>query len=364
MPFFSSRKLGYAALIGAGCAVAFLAALSMVQHKIIYLPRRYAQMQRYYDLRRRALATSGMEELKFAVNGQAQKAYFISNRVHSSSSSAPNDRTMPLRLWVLFGGNAALALDWGDLVLSYQQYLRNLGGPSTAFLLIDYPGYGDNDGAPSPSSLLQATDTAVRQLAAHLNLTPSQLQQRIKIGVMGHSLGCAAALQWMNHVAHPSSELQQHTLLNDLSSQAAAEHRLSHFHVDRAILVSPFTSILEMAHTLLGPIPFLRLLLKHNFDNRRALAEFAAKRNKHIEQLERPEIASAADQTSVLIFHGARDEIVPVIMGRQLAEQIRSLPSDKRKGLSVEYHEIPDTDHNFILDQARTSIFRAMALVD
>lgn len=39
---------------------------------------------------------------------------------------------------------------------------------SPSFLLVDYPGYGDNKGKPSPSNVLEASELAVQQALSSL----------------------------------------------------------------------------------------------------------------------------------------------------------------------------------------------------
>ena len=54
------------------------------------------------------------------------------------------------RVWVLFGGNAGLALDWLGL-------LTQVNSPGVGFLLIDYPGYGACEGSASPETIRSST---------------------------------------------------------------------------------------------------------------------------------------------------------------------------------------------------------------
>src|SRR5690606_8547888 len=96
-------------------------------------------------------------------------------------------------------------------------------------------------------------------LVAELGETPPSL------GVVGHSLGAAAALQF------------------------AAEHP-----VDRVVVVAPFTSTMDMARRMVGPI--FAHLLHHRFDNRARLRELAAR--------ETP--------PRVLLLHGDNDPVIPV----------------------------------------------------
>jgi len=131
------------------------------------------------------------------------------------------------RVWLCFGGNAMRARDW-------HPWLATAGDADAGYLLIEYPGYGDSSGWATPAAILAATRAAVAALAARLGEPEVALSARA--GVLGHSLGCAAALQY------------------------AAACR-----VRRAVLVSPFTTMLAMARRRVG-WPLCHLL-HHRFDN-------------------------------------------------------------------------------------------------
>jgi len=168
----------------------------------------------------------------------------------------------PQNIWIVFGGNGDLALAWIGLV-------RDFPGPTAGFLLIDYPSYGICEGRPDPRSILENSECALQAL----------LEQRSwKLGadtlsVLGHSLGGAAALQF------------------------AAKHS-----VRKIVVVSTFTTINDMVRAQIGIS--LGPLLRHRFDNMTSLKAILSQR--HV-----PEI---------YIFHGQADEIIPLKMGRALAQ--------------------------------------------
>lgn len=174
----------------------------------------------------------------------------------------PRDGGEPRRLWFCFGGNADVALGWDAFAEEHAQ-------PGTGFLLLEYPGYGACAGKPSPGSLFAANRRAVELLAAHLGIDLAEVHHRA--GAVGHSLGAAVALQY------------------------AARHP-----VRRLVLISPFTTMKDMARRSVG-WPFCELLV-HRYDNRARLAEIAA-----------------AGLPPTTIIHGDQDELIPVAMGRSLA---------------------------------------------
>ena len=79
----------------------------------------------------------------------------------------------------------------------------------TAFLLVDYPGYGRNAGAPrafqrllhafggepSPESVLQSSQLALEAALEHVG--------QVDVHLLGHSLGAAAAAQLAAALSQP-----------------------------------------------------------------------------------------------------------------------------------------------------------------
>jgi pimeloyl-ACP methyl ester carboxylesterase len=196
--------------------------------------------------------------------------------------------------WLLFGGNGSLALDWLDL-------LENYPDPQTGFLLLDYPGYGRCQGRPSPGAILESAEGALAALTASTGIPAARLQENL--GLLGHSLGAAAALLYASR--HP---------------------------VKTILLIAPFTSLKDMAVRVVGPL--LSHTLRHDYDNRARLREILARQ----------------PAVPITIIHGNHDQVVPVAMGRELAAL------DPR----INYLEIDRGDHNFLLITAAAEIRRAM----
>lgn len=255
----------------------FLFSLSRMQHRMIYYPRWYS----YQKL------PENIIELQFRTNAGKQSAFYY--------PPVENAADNPKRIWLIFGGNATLALDWYDFVKGYPD-------KKAGFLLMDYPGYGNCSGKASPKTILQSSEKALEALAGKLALPKETLGKSLRI--LGHSLGAAAALQFA--VLYP---------------------------VKKLVLVSPFTSMRDMAVLVVGK--FFSGMLLHNFDNRARLRELA----------ERPA------PPAIIIFHGAKDEIIPVSMSRELAGLHPSL---------ITYHGIDKADHNSIFSVAENQIYKAM----
>jgi uncharacterized protein len=247
------------------------------QSSLIYFPPRHGPEAR-------PDGPAQVEVLTYQSGGEPQQAYYIPPR-----QAAPTGR-----VWLVFGGNGSSAIGWGPFVH---------GDPdgAAAFLLIDYPGYGANGGSPSPGSIHAASEAAVAALAAHLHVTAPELAPRL--AVFGHSLGCAAALDYA-------------------ASQPVA----------RIVLVAPFTTMLAMARKVIG-WPLCEVLV-HRFDNRACLDTIVA-----------------AGSPPITIIHGTADEVIPIAMGRELAS---------RHPHAIRLVEVPGARHNGILDSAQELIYAEM----
>jgi uncharacterized protein len=247
--------------------VSFLARL---QGRFIYFPRRYEpdDLEQAQDV--------GIEEVRFRTSQGNQTAFLC-------RKSGPGGEKR--NIWLVFGGNGTVALDWVSLV-------ADAADPCAAFLLVDYPGYGICDGIPTPRSILENAEGALEALVAK-----KQGEFRAEaLCVFGHSLGGAAALQF------------------------AARYR-----VQKIIAISTFTTMDAMVRATIRIS--LGQLLQHRFDNVNSLKA----------------ILSSKQVPSILIFHGEKDEIIPLKMGRALAQldptRIRFVP-------------VPGAHHNDVIEKA------------
>ena len=206
--------------------------------------------------------------VSYYVNGKKQIAYFY--------GKSPN----PNNIWLILSGNAALALHWLDLV-------EKIPDNDTGYLLIDYPGYGQNADTPSQKNNRKGALYAYQAWLKGQRSTPN-------IFIMGHSLGSAVGIDLANTL-HPKA----------------------------LILISPFTSIFDMSKRVVGP--FWAFLLKpFLFDPYNS--EAGLKR-----------LQKNAPKCKVLILHGNEDKVVPISMGKKLADNSKNW---------VEYIEIDNVDHD------------------
>lgn len=238
-----SRRLCF--LLAIGCVILLSGCET---YQLIYFVRRY-------DSASLTRLPKNTKALTYETLAGRQVAFYVMPREDP-------DR-FPDKLWVLFGGNGAMALEWEDIIQGYPD-------SRTGFLLIDYPGFGACQGHPNRLNILQSSELALVALADHLGVKPERFEGRMC--VMGHSLGSATALQF------------------------APGHQ-----VERIILLAPFTNMVDIAEYMVG-WPLCQFV-PDRFDNMARLAELA---------LQHP-------RPAVVIIHGARDPIVPVGMGRRLA---------------------------------------------
>jgi uncharacterized protein len=245
------------------------------QHSMVYHPRPYDESYAY------SLPADGVE-INYTVGAAKCSAYYL-----------PGAKPSPKRIWLAFCGNGSLALDWTTT-------LRDYPWNGDAFFLIDYPGYGKNDGYATIASTRASAEAALGALAERLKANENQL----RLCTIGHSLGAAVALDF------------------------AARHN-----VERVVLIAPFTTLREEAATIFGG--WIARLLMESYDNRANLIEMI-KRNPNAQ---------------VAIFHGTDDEVIPVRMGRELA---REFPS-------VEFFAVENADHVSVLNHGHDKVIEWMA---
>jgi len=150
----------------------------------------------------------------------------------------------------------------------------------TDVFLFDYRGYGLSEGTPDEQGTYRDARAAHRYLSTARGIPPGNLI------IFGESLGAAVALQLALEV--PARAL---------------------------VLEAPFTSVADMARSVLPFLPIGRLLRTH-YDN---LAKIGGLR------------------MPLLILHGERDTTVPFAQGRRLFE---AAPEPKQ------FFAIPGAGHN------------------
>lgn len=124
-----------------------------------------------------------------------------------------------------------------------------------------------------------------------------------RLCAIGHSLGSAVAIDF------------------------ARRHR-----VQRVVAIAPFTTWREeAARVITGPLSYL---LIENYDNRAGIVE----------------IRQRNPEAKIAIFHGTKDEVIPVRMGRELAQ---SFPF-------IDFFPVEGANHVSVLSEAHDKIIRWM----
>ena len=222
--------------------------LEPVERSALYFPRPYTPDEIAAFLAR------GGSRLDYRTDQGQQTAWLV----------WPTKPAPPSHLWVVCGGNGALAIDMEPV----RQWVNR---PNDAFVFVDYPGYGACQGLPGPATVRDNVVQSVRAAANRVGLDVDRNPG--KVIAFGHSLGCSAALM--------------------------AVHA---FHLRSAILCAPFTSTREMSELRFG-IPAKGAPFAHQFDNRPPLAEMNANGGR------------------AFLFHGSADAIIPLRMSQTLAAE-------------------------------------------
>jgi len=254
-----------------------LVVLAGCQSKLIYFPRPYAPGTTAEWAQR----TTG-KRIDFKTSQGNQRAFLQGNL------------TTPRNLWIICGGNGTVALDWSE-------WLEEHAPKQDAWLLVDFPGYGDCEGAPSPGRIRESLTTSVPLAIQAIGWSGNVDSNKLRF--FGHSLGGAACLI------------------------AASE-----FKIQRGVLIAPFTSTMDMSRAMTGlPLGFL---VWHRFDNSARLADLAAR-----------------GPGEVIIFHGTDDEAIPAWMSRMLASQQKQI---------VRLREILGGRHNTIQETHANEVAEAL----
>lgn len=269
-----------------GFPLAWFAFLYWKQDSLIYHPRRYRPGGGQKDVQ----VKNGLvgKWLHFRTMEGNQSALLMRPKASKTS-----------RVYLVFGGNAMVATDWLDILS------QSFGvAPNIAFMLVDYPGYGYSEGAPSQSSIRH---TSVQALLLANAMLSSSSSDELEFGAMGHSIGCAAAFQ-LAAAMHGSNQALRHLVLS-----------------------APFTNIAEMAQEVFTPLKAIStaiikpLTSRNEWDNLAAASKLAGDQAPRID-----------------IIHGLQDSIVPFAQGKALVTHLNKL------NVPVEFKEVT-ADHNDLL---------------
>ncbi|MBL8681167.1 MAG: alpha/beta hydrolase [Myxococcales bacterium] len=150
----------------------------------------------------------------------------------------------------------------GEQVASLEQFARSAHERGLGYCAIEYPGYGMlSQRAPSETSIYRAAESTLRQLE-------QRGVRRSQMVLTGQSLGTGVA--------------------TEMATRGWGS---------RLVLLSPYTSIVDVAQRLVVVLP-AALIIRDRFDTRSK---------------------APSVRVPVLIVHGAEDTLIPVEMGRGLS---------------------------------------------
>lgn len=187
---------------------------------------------------------------------------------------------------VFFHGNADQIANAEFLANAFAEY-------HFGFAAVEYPGYPNAPGEPSEAAMVEAGERALEHLSGPMGIAKDRLV------LFGQSLGTGIAVQ--------------------LAAKGWGR---------ALVLVTPYTSIVDVAHDAIPYVP-MRLLLRNAFDS---------------------EALAPSIKQPVMIVHGDRDEVVPYEQGQALGQ--RFVPP-------ALFVTVPDATHNEALD--RLFVFEAIA---
>jgi uncharacterized protein len=180
--------------------------------------------------------------------------------------------------WVVyFHGN-------GEQLSNLEDVAEAFNAQGLGFLGVEYPGYGWAEGAPTEHGIYAAAEHGLAWLRDTHRVGPE------RVVLMGRSLGSGVAVEMARRG-----------------------------HGARLILVSPYTSMGDMAAAVFPLLPG-RLLVRDRFDS---LSK------------------AAALKLPTLVVHGEQDEVVPFSQGRTLAGAIHG----------AEWVSVPRAGHNDVLER-------------
>lgn len=239
---------------------------------------------KYFPYHPRQYSTT-LNTTAFLPDLQIMPLWFVTEDGNQSAIILSRRHVETLRVTLVFGGIIWVARDWIDLLADL--FLVTPAWNDVAFVLVDYPGYGDSDGTPSKLSMVRSGVGALIKVTTIFSIENAT----VKFGALGHSIGCAVALE----VA---------------AAQQNADIGLEHISIS-----APFTSILALAQAKLRFLEFVPnwildyLFSKIMWDNVDAGSRLAA----------------LPSPPRIDIIHGDNDTHVPKEHGIALSSHFQTL---------------------------------------
>ena len=275
-------------------AVVFM--LTVFQRRLIYFPFREAVI-RAYDTR---LPGGRVHDIAvFGQDGLELKGWHVLPEGHTcppEECDAQLQRGRPVVLY--FSGNAANR----SYRVSEVEVLCRLGAD---VFIVDYRGYGDNQGSPSEEMLAADAEALWKYATRDRKIEPK------RIVLYGESLGGGVA-----------TRLAEHACRNGTPPGGL-------------ILRSTFSSLADAGACHYPWLP-VRMCLVDRYDSATRIGSVTC---------------------PILQVHGDRDHIVPIEIGRRLFDRA---PPQSESGIAKRFAELPNAGHNDVLLTAERALSGAV----
>lgn len=244
-----------------------------MQPSLLYHPRRYSESELTGMESQVKKAGHSLHVVEYALSTGDKQIAFLSTPTSGS----------PRRLCIFFGGNAMTAIEGLEWLLQVHQRLLQEQLKTTAFLAVDYPGYGLSEGEASPDRIHESVEKALSMSLGILVSTS------LEVDIVGHSLGSAVAARY--------------TLA--LLSATKSTPNTARVVIRNLVMSAPFTSISAMASHIFGlPNLLSRAITRHEWNSETTLKSL---------------ISLTHFKGKVTVVHGHNDGIVPYTMGQTLS---------------------------------------------
>lgn len=233
-------------------------------------------------------------------DGLDLRGWLVLAKGHLANTEKEVDAELTKRRPVVlyFGGNAADR--------SYRLFeIEVLCEAGADVLIFDYRGYGDSAGEPSEEGLARDARAIWRYATEIKKIEPRRLV------LYGESLGGGVAVRLASDLGQKKTEL------------------------GGLILRSTFNSLSDAASCHFRWLP-VRWLLVDRFASDQCICHITC---------------------PLLQLHGRRDTIVPFRLGQQL---FAAAPEKSATGLAKRFVDLPNADHNDVMETARREVFQAL----
>ena len=379
--------------------------LYSLQDALIYHPRNYhGRYQNYYH----KAETVAKSSLKMPNGGMIKNIQYVTkDKIKHTAYWIPpfkrdyfkrcndeylqkikedqSENVLPhFELWITGNGNAGLAKDWLAFSAEYvkKQYDRKASSLKKkyvpiSFLLIDYPGYGANvGGMPSPSSILESYQLAVNivqiEMRKYFSATNIKKCNEKIYGNNNNDQNDKNRHRHHHHYYH-GLNFKLNAIAHSIGSSAVLQYGATtlgdrKLHIHKYILISPFSSMFEMTKVVIGPLPFVKYMLQHDWDNLRYVKQISECHNCN----EKERVRYNKNGVTINIFHGTKDEVVPFRMGQEVYEFVMEklvngkmmINSHGENDVEMMFHtkftSINGANHNNIVSVGKNEIMNQM----